>query len=79
MQVLIRFRQQIAFPLASADLQHSFIPILDKIALALAVLLLLLRPVREKALRAKKRSLHVVNAHFEPDFTKSPGAIWNSS
>ena len=35
MQVLIRFRQQISFPLASADLQHSFIPILDKIALAL--------------------------------------------
>jgi chemotaxis protein MotB len=35
LQVLIRFRQQISFPLASADLQHSFIPILDKIALVL--------------------------------------------
>lgn len=32
LQVLVRFQQQISFPLASADLQRSFIPVLDKIA-----------------------------------------------
>lgn len=32
LQVLVRFQQQISFPLASADLQHSFIPVLDKIS-----------------------------------------------
>ena len=32
LQVLVRFQEQISFPLASADLQHSFIPMLDKIA-----------------------------------------------
>ncbi|MFU8838712.1 MAG: hypothetical protein ACNA75_10480, partial [Thiohalomonadaceae bacterium] len=66
-------------------------------------LLLSLRRVRKKALRAtvlqgakrnsrrlarkgegqdarsRMRRLHVVNAHFEPDFTQLPGAIWNSS
>lgn len=35
LQVLLRFPQNISFQLASADLENSFIPILDKIASAL--------------------------------------------
>ena len=35
LQVLVRFQQHISFPLASADLQASFLPILDKVASAL--------------------------------------------
>ena len=35
LQILLRFPQSISFQLASADLESSFIPILDKIAVAL--------------------------------------------
>ena len=32
LQVLVRFEQHVSFPLASADLESAFIPVLDKVA-----------------------------------------------